>query len=198
MRYYQIGDRQLPSVTTILSATMPGMRRLALTNSNPVATEKARHRGNSVDMLCKAFVSGGREPSLSYQHQGYFRRLRPQLETLRGQGKCLADIQVHSDKHGYAGMLDILCLAHFPIVVEIKTKRQLPTEPNRDDLIQVVAYAHAYAEMNGLLQVDKLLLTASTSQVVERVITQSASNVLFSEFLNRLDIFRSEVNTDGF
>jgi len=170
---------------------MPGSRRLAITNSDPIATEKARHRGHSVDMLCKAFFTTGREPSLVYQHQAYYRRLKPGLEKLRSLGHCSADIQVHSHKHRYAGTIDLLCLGNFPIVAEIKTKRQLSEQFYHDDLLQLAAYIQAYKEMRGLLQVDGLLLVATTSELLVHETHEAELNVLFAEFLSRLRLFLS-------
>lgn len=153
-RYYSTPLGRLPSVTTILSATMPQHRRVTLDlwlqgSGALKKQDEGRSRGNALDAWAKAYLLGRSLPALDYRYARHARWLRAYLDYVKRSAADVAcDVQVYSGL-GYAGTVDLLWRnqAGFWIVEDIKTCTRLHPQSVSEAQLQAIAYATALREM---------------------------------------------------
>ena len=188
MRHYQILDEQgelrsLPSVTTILEATMTPERRSQLELArvrNPANFQRsmaeARARGNYVHRYISAFFMGGCMGM--GQYAVYLRKLQPLLTQIREASVphgTLVDQLVYSQRHRYAGTFDLLC--RWPKVgmtlVDFKTTgHAIWPAAVEDAKLQVAAYREALESMPYTCSVDAIAVVFLQPHKVTPMILQ--------------------------
>jgi hypothetical protein len=146
MRNYDVNGRSLPSVTTILEATMPDDERVMLDQfyaNNPkshLINVESQRRGNQVDEWAKAYLSYQALPEIDYQFSSFTQQLQPVLdELLQGADTVLTDHFIYTDT--YAGTLDaVLIKDNTALVLDIKTRRFMFPKAIEKAMIQTTAY----------------------------------------------------------
>jgi len=156
----------LPSVTTILSATMPYTKRMALDAAqakDPYGfarrQEQGRDRGTLIHEWITAFLLGNQLPDVPLAYSSYLVRLSALLTDLKQQGVLMAGTSLINHLDGYAGELDILAKIDDRItLIEVKTRRTpLMPQSNTEAFIQAIAYADALSVDAGI-DVDDLMV----------------------------------------
>lgn len=143
--------RELPSVTTILDATMSGESRAKLGMhyaNNPKAfiqNVESQRRGDQIDAWAKAFLLGQDLPAVDHQFNPWKRQLQPLLEFVTGSTRAIfCDRVVYDRGRGYAGTLDFVAAIEGQLTVfDIKTKTRIWQPAIEDALLQVTAYKEA-------------------------------------------------------
>lgn len=209
MRYYTIeteyGTRQLPSVTTILDATMPMDQRWRIDAAkvkNParslMARNAARDRGNYIHRYVSAHLSGR---SLGHGQYGrWLQRLDPWLHDINehNNGRCWVDHLVWDVHHGYAGTLDVLL--RLPgtegyTVLDIKSTayKAWPAAIHSAQL-QTAAYAAALLQSQWIYRPQQIAsLHVSPYSTALHVVGGDDLRALITEFYDRLRLFGSRV-----
>jgi hypothetical protein len=158
-RWYSVTDHtdqpvNLPSVTTILSVTMPPQARAKLTTAqakNPLKyqqkTQAAQQRGSAIDAYIKARLT--KQPArLSPQYTKFKQQIDPWLTSLINSASPIwTDQLVYDLDHGYAGTLDLIYdMPGFGMtVVDIKTTAyKIHDEALESALLQTAAYCAAW------------------------------------------------------
>ena len=168
MRYYTIptatGDRRLPSVTTILNATMPTAKRTNLVKAeakNPLKyylkVEASRSRGNAVDSYAKCrFLDIPPIRNLDYARQ--YRHFDKWLAAEFSGGECWPDHLVFDLDKGYAGTLDIVApLRDGLTLIDIKTMAHKAFPEAIDAaMLQCAAYYGAWSRRSTTPKIDAI------------------------------------------
>lgn len=149
MREYHIDGLDLPSVTTILKATMPDEERMMIDRfyaTKPKAhmiNIESQRRGNGVDSWCKAYLLGRSLPLVDHIFSAYCRQAEPVLNELKvSADSILVDVIVHTPF--YAGTLDaVLINKGVAMVLDVKTRKFLFKPALDKALIQAIAYKEA-------------------------------------------------------
>lgn len=163
MRWYTVNeggqDFTLPSVTTILDATMPLAKRAALARAEArdprkyhARVNEARQVGNAIDGYIKSKVLSKPAPMpLANNLPAYYRRADEFLRMIQG-GPRYADELVWDCDRRYAGTLDLLVQMPWGLtVVDIKTTRYKVHEGALEAaLLQSAAYFAAFRKVSRL------------------------------------------------
>lgn len=169
--------RELPSVTTILDATMPGESRAKLGMhyaNNPKAfiqNVESQRRGDQVDAWAKAFLLGKDLPAVDHQFNPWKRQLQPLLEFVTGSTRAIfCDRIVYDRVRGYAGTLDFVAAIEGQLTVfDIKTKTRI-WQPSVDDaLLQVTGYKEALETEGYVVGAIAAVVLTDRQQQVFRV-----------------------------
>lgn len=147
----------LPSVTAVLSATMPHDRRSRFDQklaANPRQAMKRRDdgraRGSGVHDYAAAFLRGQR-PLPGHQWGPWVRHLTPLLQQIVDEpGQQLhVEQQVYSLEHRYAGTFDLLCRwpNHGLVLADFKTAGKVYPDAVSEAGLQLAAYRMAWNEM---------------------------------------------------
>jgi len=174
--YYFKDGRAFPSVTTILKViakpqltnwTIQQVARIALADPSLDEKEVGRayramikataERGTAVHAVAEEWA---RDSSLALddirpqgEYRGYINGLFSFIQTHNPQ-PILHEVEVFSDKHGYAGKCDLVCkMGEFTWLLDWKTNKT--ARIYNEVGMQLVAYAEALREME-LADVDKM------------------------------------------
>jgi hypothetical protein len=158
MRNYELNGRSLPSVTTILDATMSDEQRVMLdqfyanNKQSHLINAESQRRGNQVDEWAKAYLSYRPLPEIDHQFSPYCRHLQPILDRLLTDADVvLTDHFVHTDT--YAGTLDAAIVAGGSVLVlDVKTRRFLFPQALEKAMIQTTAYKEAMESMGAVVR----------------------------------------------
>lgn len=149
MRIYEIDGRSLPSVTTILDATMPSGSRMKLDSwyTKPSALRQnaeSMRRGNELDSWIKSFLHGTPPPPLDGLFIHYTRHLREILTRIKLEQPLSTDRVVHTQD--YAGTIDCLtprCLYEF----KSKSRARIDPSSVHEAELQAIAYYFALPQL---------------------------------------------------
>jgi hypothetical protein len=168
MRYYTIQgpDRvyRLPSVTTILEATMPQQRRAVMSLAqarDPMkyhkATDGGRSRGTNIDAYAKAKFLG-KAPHRHADYHAYYRHFDRWFDASFDGGLCWTDEIVYDPGAGYAGTLDVLVpLRTGMTLLDIKTcAHKVWDGAVESAMLQTAAYASAWAMNHVALRAEAI------------------------------------------
>ena len=198
-RYYETPAGQFPSVTTILSNTLPGGKAWGLRKwkrENPEYSkqvlDEARSKGEAVHAAAEAALSG-EEPDWTdvpadarIAAESLIATVTPGIDEIWEQ-----EIQVYSEIYGYAGRLDFAGVWNCRhVVMDWKTSRKkLYPSGIHDYYMQVAAYALAYEEMRGVKIHDGVIFCAVHGLGCQPPFEFEIADWT-QPFLNRLELFR--------
>lgn len=205
-RYYLIdtseGQVRLPSVTTILDATMPISDRFRLEQARALKPtsfiqkqQAGRDRGNYIHRYASAFLQGRRIGHGQYSR--WLRHLDPLLKAMVdvNPGPVACDERVYDLELGYAGTFDFLlripgegdrlCLCD----LKTCTYKAWPVAIHSAQL-QAAAYAYAWNQQTVALRAEAIA-SIHVSPYGLTLITNDADAMAesFAEFRDRLHWF---------
>ncbi|GAG98683.1 unnamed protein product, partial [marine sediment metagenome] len=157
--YYYIGDKEYPAITKILNDVLskPALMywagkqcsRIAL--KDPTLNEKevyskfmeisrgAADRGKQVHRIFERWCQDKEFPPIPKEFEGYGNALKSWVETHKPK-PLRSEVEVHSDKWGYAGRCDLICHINDEIwLIDFKTGKNIYKEVG----LQLVAYKEA-------------------------------------------------------
>lgn len=218
-RYYLLGNKKFPSVTTIISETMPVSKRCALSNwRKSLGSDRAKiqqdikDRGTNFHKILELILMD--ETDLANKELVK----HPEVKDFLFSGKklisqimlgvpVLSETQVFSKKYQYAGTIDLMgryfsspCTGITAtgqgreVLFDWKTSNKLKTKDSCEDyLIQLAAYANALYETYGITvdSASVCIFYQDTSPDVFKL-GQSDIGVYFDKFLFRLAEFQSK------
>lgn len=197
MRYYSTPLGRLPSVTSILSVTMPVDRRAKLdewvqSSGALKKQDEGRSRGNALDAWAKAYLLSKPLP-LDHRYARHARWLGVYLDYVKRSAAAIAcDVVVYSDL-GYAGTVDVLWRnqAGFWIVEDIKTcTRRIHPQSVGEAQLQAIAYATALREMGYSVAAIAPVYVTPTECKTFLTNDPLALDALFLKWMARLTQFR--------
>ncbi|MEO0487965.1 MAG: PD-(D/E)XK nuclease family protein [Cyanobacteria bacterium J06659_2] len=205
MRFYEIEGRRLPSVTTILQATMPLENQGVLHKSiakNPqkaiAKRDEARQRGEFIHKWAVAVV-GRKQRPVDQRHQAYLKHLEPWLTTNIQPGFFTAETEVHDLERGYAGTFDLI--ASEPrrdrlTVFDFKTTAYKAYPPAIDSaLLQTAAYAAAWNKRHHALAADAIAAVFISPYKIEVFRREGHElDTLITQFYQRCREFGARIN----
>ena len=152
-RFYSIGDKNYPSITTVLGAIpKPGLdawRKNVGEEAAKWEMNRAARRGSATHTLVEQYLKGETPSIRDVLPLGMFRLLKPYLEQIDNI-HCLETV-MYSDKLTVAGQVD--CVAEYNgklSVIDFKTANKERVDSwNENYYIQCTAYAHMYEEIFG-------------------------------------------------
>ena len=152
-RFYSIGDKNYPSITTVLGAIpKPGLDAWRKNVGEEAAKWEmniAARRGSATHTLVEQYLKGETPSIRDVLPLGMFRLLKPYLEQIDNI-HCLETV-MYSDKLTVAGQVD--CVAEYNgklSVIDFKTANKERVDSwNENYYIQCTAYAHMYEEIFG-------------------------------------------------
>ncbi len=167
-RCYQLGQWQLPGVTTILQATRPAqdiavleawVKRVGEEQARAVRT-RASERGVRVHALSEQYIQGIEpDPAAVQPVQAWWSSLKPFLDRL--SNPQLAESAVYNPRLGYAGTIDLLADFNEKLtLVDYKTANSARTQP--DHLLQLAAYAGALRQTHAVRVEQAVIAIART------------------------------------
>lgn len=205
MRFYEIDGLRLPSVTTILQATMPLENQGVLHQSiakNPqkaiAKRDEARIRGEFIHKWVAAVV-GRKQRPVDQRHQAYLKYLEPWLMEHIEPGFFSSETQVHDLERGYAGTLDLI--APEPnrdrfTVFDFKTTAYKAYGPAVDSaLLQTAAYAAAWNKRHHALGANAIATVFISPYKIEVFRRQGHElDALITQFYQRCREFGARAN----
>ena len=152
-RFYSIGDKNYPSITTVLGAIpKPGLdawRKNVGEEAAKWEMNRAARRGSATHTLVEQYLKGETPSIRDVLPLGMFRLLKPYLEQIDNI-HCLETI-MYSNKLTVAGQVD--CIAEYNgklSVIDFKTANKERVDSwNENYYIQCTAYAIMYEEIFG-------------------------------------------------
>ena len=160
-RFYSIGDKNYPSITTVLGAIpKPGLdawRKNVGEEAAKWEMNRAARRGSATHTLVEQYLKGETPSIRDVLPLGMFRLLKPYLEQIDNI-HCLETV-MYSDKLTVAGQVD--CVAEYNgklSVIDFKTANKERVDSwNENYYIQCTAYAHMYEELFGT-PIDQIVI----------------------------------------
>ena len=160
-RFYSIGDKNYPSITTVLGAIpKPGLdawRKNVGEEAAKWEMNRAARRGSATHTLVEQYLKGETPSIRDVLPLGMFRLLKPYLEQIDNI-HCLETI-MYSNKLTVAGQVD--CIAEYNgklSVIDFKTANKERVDSwNENYYIQCTAYAHMYEELFGT-PIDQIVI----------------------------------------
>lgn len=205
MRFYNVEGRRLPSVTTILQATMPLEKQAVLHKSiakNPqkaiAKRDEARIRGEFIHKWVAAVVDGKQRP-VDHRHQTYLKHLEPWLTEHVEPGFFWPETEVYDLDCGYAGTLDLVAREpnRSPFTVfDFKTTAYQAYPPAVDQaLLQCAAYAAAWNKRQHALKADAIAAVFISPYKIEVFRRQGHElDQLITQFYQRCREFGARIN----
>jgi len=160
-RFYSIGDKNYPSITTVLGAIpKPGLdawRKNVGEEAAKWEMNRAARRGSATHTLVEQYLKGETPSIRDVLPLGMFRLLKPYLEQIDNI-HCLETI-MYSNKLTVAGQVD--CIAEYNgklSVIDFKTANKERVDSwNENYYIQCTAYAIMYEEIFGT-PIDQIVI----------------------------------------
>ena len=160
-RFYSVGDKNYPSITTVLGAIpKPGLiawRKNVGEEAAKWEMNRAARRGSATHTLVEQYLKGETPSIRDVLPLGMFRLLKPYLEQIDNI-HCLETI-MYSNKLTVAGQVD--CIAEYNgklSVIDFKTANKERVDSwNENYYIQCTAYAHMYEELFGT-PIDQIVI----------------------------------------
>ena len=160
-RFYSVGDKNYPSITTVLGAIpKPGLiawRKNVGEEAAKWEMNRAARRGSATHTLVEQYLKGETPSIRDVLPLGMFRLLKPYLEQIDNI-HCLETI-MYSNKLTVAGQVD--CIAEYNgklSVIDFKTANKERVDSwNENYYIQCTAYAHMYEELFGT-KIDQIVI----------------------------------------
>jgi hypothetical protein len=152
-RFYSVGDKNFPSITTVLGAIpKPGLvawRTYVGEEAAKWEMNRAARRGSATHTLVEQYLKGETPSIRDVLPLGMFRLLKPYLDQIDNI-HCLETI-MYSTKLTVAGQVD--CIAEYNgklSVIDFKTANKERVDSwNENYYIQCTAYAIMYEELFG-------------------------------------------------
>jgi len=152
-RFYSVGDKNFPSITTVLGAIpKPGLvawRKNVGEEAAKWEMNRAARRGSATHTLVEQYLKGETPSIRDVLPLGMFRLLKPYLDQIDNI-HCLETI-MYSTKLTVAGQVD--CIAEYNgklSVIDFKTANKERVDSwNENYYIQCTAYAIMYEELFG-------------------------------------------------
>jgi len=197
MKYYQIGNQSLPSVTTILAATKDPdktaqlkkwekkMQQIHGENGAEIERNKAMERGTKIHQEINNYLLNQTEIESPLAQ-----KLIPFLKLI--QKKLIyAEKTVWTNQ--YAGTLDCLCkYEELTTLIDWKTSNTIKRKDwIEDHFIQAAAYAQATKHCHNI-QTEQTLIVIISPQKIQQFSEQGAAiKVRENQFNERLEAFNA-------
>lgn len=212
-RCYVVRDRHYPSVSSILSETMPVSQKMALRNwrkglggDASKVQEDVKERGKNFHRLIECFALGRGKEVLRLcdrpEMKDYVNHALPILKHLTTGEVIFTEAQVYSYQYEYAGTLDML--AWFPdpsriVLLDWKTSNK-PKKIEYCDhhFLQLAAYSNALKETyNCQIHQATVCIFYSFQKPTIFTINPDELTTWFEKFLERLKQYRIKKNPLG-
>lgn len=207
-RFYTRFNKKYPSVSTVLSTTMPIGQKMAIINWRKKlgndANQQQReitNRGTNFHKLIECFVKNQSIEVLKIlekpKMQKYLEYALPILKHLQTGKALLTESRVFSDKYGYAGTLDLLMYFSNParvVLLDWKTSDKPKQEKYcHDHYLQLAAYANAVQETHKIKVSSATLCVFYDFQApsIFNLSTEQLNNS-FNSFLERLTQYQKD------
>ena len=160
-RFYSVGDKNYPSITTVLGAIpKPGLiawRKNVGEEAAKWEMNRAARRGSATHTLVEQYLKGETPSIRDVLPLGMFRLLKPYLDQVDNI-HCLEQI-MYSKNLTIAGQVD--CVAEYNgklSVIDFKTANKERVDSwNENYYIQCTAYAYMYEELFGT-PIDQIVI----------------------------------------
>ena len=160
-RFYSVGDKNYPSITTVLGAIpKPGLiawRKNVGEEAAKWEMARAARRGKATHTLVEQYLKGEPQTIRDVLPVGMFRLLKPYLDQINNI-HCLERI-MYSHKLTLAGQVD--CIAEYNgklSVIDFKTANKERIDSwNESYYLQCTAYAIMYEELFGT-PIDQIVI----------------------------------------
>ena len=203
-RYYRIDGERLPSVTTIISKTLPNpgiaawKARVGEAEANRISTE-ATDWGTGIHALVEQ-VNRGQRASLDAEQAAliapYTTWLDTDVEAVLGVEKLLV-----SRHHGYAGTTDAIAVMagdRYPSIIDFKSSK---TALGQDEWrLQLAAYVIAAQEHLGLICQRRIIVRLSRVEPNKLYVHELPLDALQEDidcFLALLRVFKWQQAAEG-
>jgi genome maintenance exonuclease 1 len=209
-RCYIVNKQHFPSVSTILSETMPVGQRMALKNwrkglgdNASQVQEDAKQRGKNFHRLIECWAKKEFNEVLKIcdipEMQSYLDYALPLLKHINKGETILTEAQVFSYKHRYAGTLDMLGYQPDPsryVLLDWKTSNKPKKKEYCDHhFLQLAAYANALKETYGVnVHGATVVIFYSFQEPTIFSLKPDEISEWFEKFLERLKAFRIKTN----
>ena len=180
-RFYSVGDKNYPSITTVLGAIpKPGLiawRKNVGEEAAKWEMNRAARRGSATHTLVEQYLKGETPSIRDVLPLGMFRLLKPYLEQIDNI-HCLEQI-LYSKKLTIAGQVD--CIAEYNgklSVIDFKTaNKERNDEWNKNYYMQTAAYAMMYEELFGT-PIEQIVILMASEDGAGRVFTKNKADYL--------------------
>ena len=180
-RFYSVGDKNYPSITTVLGAIpKPGLiawRKNVGEEAAKWEMNRAARRGKVTHTLVEEYLQGKTPSTRDVLPLGLFALLKPYLAQIDNV-HCLETI-LYSKKLTVAGQVD--CIAEYNgklSVIDFKTaNKERNDEWNKNYYMQTAAYAVMYEELFGT-PIDQIVILMASEDGAGRVFIKDKAEFL--------------------